>query len=168
MKIRKFLKMKSLLIIAFLLLFNSCAKDEDEKNLQPTIEIITPLMCDVLYFDEEYTYKFKLTDPNGNGLGNFSMDIHHNFNHHVHGDHLPCEMDPKKDQVNPFEKVWVVPLPDDEIEYILEMKITVPSEVEGKEGKIHDYGDYHFHIYTTNIDGYQAFTALEFKLLHED
>ncbi len=157
-----------LAIIFAVTIIAGCAKDEDTEKLQPEIEIISPEMCDTLYFDEAYTYKFKLTDPSGDGFGNLSMDVHHNFDHHTHGDHLPCEMDPKKQPFNPYEEAWIFDLPDDKSEYIFETEITIPSEVEDKEDAYHDYGDYHFHIYVTNNEGYQVFTTFDFKLLYKD
>lgn len=158
-----------LIITAFgMLLFNSCAKDEDTEMLQPKAEIISPMACDTIYFDEVYKYSFKIKDPGDAGLGSLSMDIHHNFNHHAHGDHFSCEMDPIKEPFYPYENVWIFSLPDDRSEYLFETEITIPSKVQGKENSYHDYGDYHYHIYITNNQGYQTFFTLDLKLLYRD
>lgn len=166
--LKQFSYLMTVSIIFALTFLAGCAKEEDTEELQPEIEIISPVVFDTLYFDEPYIYRFKLTNPSGDGLGNLSMDVHHNFNHHAHGDYLPCNMDPKKEPYHPYENVWIFSLPDDQSEYIFETTITIPSKVEGKENAYHDYGDYHYHIYVTNKKGYQTFTALDFKLLYRD
>lgn len=141
----------------------SCVKDNDEEILPPKIELLTPWHCDTIYFDEPATYRFRITDESNVGLGNFSMDIHNNFNHHSHGDHETCAMDPKKDPVHPYEEVWITSLPGNTHEYLLEMEITMPLMKD--QTHEHDQGDYHFHIYVTNAEGYQTFTSLDIKLL---
>lgn len=156
-------------IIAALLLFvivSSCVKDDDKEVLPPEVEILAPWFCDTIYFGEPVVYRFKITDPSNVGLGNFSMDIHNNFNHHSHGAHESCQMDPKKDPVHPFEEVWIVKLPEDKSEYLLEMEITMPLMKDDEHE--HDQGDYHFHIYITNAEGYQTFTSLDIKLLKKE
>lgn len=146
-----------------LLLLASCVKDEDVEIFPPEIEILSPRHCDTVYFDEAVTYRFRILDKSQVGLGNFSMDIHNNFNHHSHGSHISCAMDPVKDPQHPYEEVWIENLPDDKFDYVLEMEISMP--LLKNENQEHDQGDYHFHIYITNTEGYQTFTSLDIKLL---
>ncbi len=163
------MKNYKLLIISLLTAITaaSCVKDnKDEEILPPEIEILAPWYCDTIYFDEEVTYRFRVTDKSGVGLGNFSMDIHNNFNHHSHGSHISCDMDPQKDPVHPFEEVWIESLPDDQSDYLLEMDITIPLMKDDEHE--HDQGDYHFHIYITNAEGYQTFTSFDIKLLKRE
>ncbi len=151
------------LVLSFLA---ACVKDDDKEILPPEIEIISPWYCDTIYFNEPVTYRFKIIDKSEVGLGNFSMDIHNNFNQHSHGSHISCAMDPQKNPVNPYEEVWIVSLPDNEYEYLLEMEITMPLMKDDTHE--HDQGDYHFHIYLTNAEGYQTFTSLDVKLLKRE
>ena len=162
----KYLKGILIVITALPLIFAACAEDEDTVELQPTVELLAPEHCDTIWFDEPFTFKIHISDPGNNGLGALSFDTHHNFNHHTHGSHLPCDMDPEKDAVRPFEEVWIHDLPDDEIDYVFEQEITIPSAA--GEDAYHDYGDYHFHIYVTNSQGYQTFTTLDYKLLYRE
>lgn len=155
-----------LLFLTVSMFFWACAEDEDTVELQPTVEVLSPAYCDTIWFDEPFTFKIRVTDPGKEGLGAVSFDTHHNFNHHTHGSHHPCEMDPKKDAVRPFEEVWIHDLPDDEIDYVFEQEITIPSVA--SEDAYHDYGDYHFHIYVTNSQGYQTFTTLDYKLMYRE
>lgn len=152
-----------ILVLIAGVLWQGCAKDNDTEAMQPGVEILSPMPCDTIYFDEPVTLRFRFTANSSMGLGNLSMDVHNNFNHHSHGSHITCEMDPKKDPVNPYEDMWINPLPDDRSEYVFEKLITVP--LMKNDSLMHDPGDYHFHIYVTNNDGYQTFTSLDFKLL---
>ncbi len=162
----KYLKSTLILVIALPLFFAACAEDEDTVELQPTVELLAPEYCDTIWFDEPFTFKIRVTDPGKEGLGALSFDTHHNFDHHTHGSHLPCDMDPKKDAVRPFEEVWIHDLPDNEIDFVFEKEITIPS-VAGEDA-YHDHGDYHFHIYVTNSQGYQTFTTLDYKLMYRE
>ena len=155
-----------MLFLAVPIMFWACAEDEDTLELQPIVELLAPEFCDTIWFDEPFTFRIRIIDPGKKGLGTLSFDTHHNFNHHSHGAHTSCEMDPEKDAVHPFEEVWIHNLPDDETEFVFEKEITIPS-VAG-EGIYHDYGDYHFHIYVTNTGGYQTFTTLDYKLLYRN
>lgn len=155
-----------ILIASFALLATSCVKEDEGKESYPQVEIVFPAPCEIIYFDEVITYKFRITDEGNSGLGNFAMDIHNNFNHHTHGSHVSCDMDPKKEPENPFENAWVFSLPSEDTEYLLETEIKIPRK--DSDGNEYDYGDYHFHIYVTNNDGYQSFTTLDIKLLPKD
>lgn len=158
-------KITIIIIASLIIALSSCVKENDNQEIFPMVEIISPSPCAILYFDETITYKIRFTDESGSGLGNLAMDIHNNFNHHTHGSHLSCDMDPQKEPVNPYENAWVFSLPSDKSEYIFETEIMIPSK--DGDSNIHDHGDYHYHIYVTNNDGYQSFTTLDIKLLHK-
>ncbi|TCO05415.1 DUF4625 domain-containing protein [Natronoflexus pectinivorans] len=150
----------SLIVVLFV---SSCVKDSDTEAEAPKVDILLPFACDTVYFGEEFTFRLKLTDKNA--LGNLSMDVHNNFNHHSHGDNVTCQMDERKEAIHPYSNAWIHSLPKQR-EYIFEKILTFPKETE--ENNIHDHGDYHFHIYVTNEDGYQVFTTLDIKVLHRD
>jgi hypothetical protein len=147
---------KILFLVQIAVVFHliSCVKkDHGDK---PVIELLSPAPCDTLCFGDAFSFKVRVSDKDG--LGNIKMDIHHNFGHHQHGDHAPCEMDAPKPAVKPYFQEWIFSLPDKENEYVFETSIIFPDEN-------HDTGDYHFHIYTTDNVGYQSFTTLSVKVL---
>jgi hypothetical protein len=156
---------RALIILPILLapFFVACVDEKDTEELQPLVELLSPLPCDTLYFDEPFTFMLKIEDPSQSGLGSLSFDAHNNFNHHSHGSHASCLMDDKKDADNPWEDVWIYTLPDDKTEHVFELEIIVPMQDD--DDNLYDSGDYHFHIYVTNSEGYQAFTSFDFKLL---
>ncbi len=161
------MKKSSIILLTILMFFlHACVKESDEKEAFPEVTILSPLPCDTIYFSEAVTYKIKFTDKSGSGLGNLAMDIHNNFNQHSHGSHQTCDMDPVKEPVTPYENAWVFNLPSDKSEYIFETVIEIPAK--NNDNNSHDYGDYHYHIYVTNNDGYQSFTTLDIKLLHKE
>lgn len=149
--------------ISFLVpLFSGCIEQKDTEEEKPMINWVDPFPCDTLYFGEYVDFELEIMDDSG--LGNLSMDIHHNFGHHDHGAHESCDMDPVKDALNPFSNSWIFPLPDDRVTYLLNESILFPGADE--LGNPFDEGDYHFHIYVTDVDGYQAFTTMDLKILN--
>lgn len=147
-----------------LLLFVSCIDKKDSEAEMPAIELISPLPCDTLYFGENTRFIVNISD--NVGLGNLSMDIHHNFGHHSHGDHESCNMDEVKDPVIPFDETWLFSLPESEQEFVLDTLLTFPDT--NNLGQQYDPGDYHFHIYITDSEGYLTFTTMDVKVLYHD
>jgi hypothetical protein len=149
--------MKKTLYITLIitLVFLGCIKNDGDNQDKPEITLLSPAPCDTIYFDVPFTFQIKISDKDG--LGNIKMDIHHNFGHHQHSDHEPCNMDEPKTAVNPYFNEWIFALPSDEKDYIFQTEITFPNDG-------YDTGDYHFHIYVTDNIGYQSFTSLAIKL----
>lgn len=147
-----------LLIIAFI----SCIDPKNTEEEQPVAEIMSPLPCDTLYFGEPFTFRVSLKD--NTGLGNISFDVHNNFGHHNHGAHESCVFDPAKQAVDPFTESWIYSLPEEENEYVFEQTIQIPAQKTGSGP--YDIGDYHFHIYITDNEGYQVFTTRDVKMLY--
>lgn len=143
------------------LFFLACVEPKDTEEEMPEIELIMPMACDTLLFGESFRFVANISD--NVGLGNLSMDVHHNFGHHSHGDHETCNMDVPKDVVNPFEESWIFTLPEDQKEYMLDTLLILPA----KDGDSLEYdtGDYHFHIYVTDTEGYLIFTTFDVKIL---
>ncbi|MDG5800973.1 DUF4625 domain-containing protein [Marinilabiliaceae bacterium ANBcel2] len=147
--------------VAFLTATTSCSDDNEEDV--PIVTVLNPTPCDTIWFDEPYNYKIEIVT--NSGVGGLSMDVHHNFNHHVHGSHLPCEMDEEKEANNPYLDDWIFDLSNKGEKYVFEREITIPRKDEN--GEEYDYGDYHFHIYVTSEKGDLTFTTLDFKLLEK-
>lgn len=148
----------------FILAYNTtaCIEEKDTELEKPVVELISPSPCDTLYFGESFNFKVKITD--NTGLGNISMDLHNNFGHHNHGNHETCTYDPTKEAVNPYAAEWMFSLPTEKKQHIFDTLIAFPLKYNDTTN--FDFGDYHFHIYVTDNDGYQAFTSLDVKLLY--
>ena len=151
-----------LLLAVFALAASSCIKETNTEEEQPKVELLSPLPCDTLRFGEAFTYRVKITD--NTGLGNISMDLHHNFGHHNHGAHETCSFGPVKDAVDPYSDNWVFALPENELEHVYETQLSLPAMK--NDSTSYDEGDYHFHIYVTDNDGYQVFTTLDLKIMN--
>lgn len=136
----------------------SCIKEKDTLIEKPIVEVISPLPCDTLYFGEEFWFELKLKD--NSGLGNVKMDVHNNFGHHRHGEHEACNMDEIKDAITPYFSEWILGLPSEKLEYILDTLLQIPDTLD------FDTGDYHFHMYVTDDEGYQSFTTMDVKILN--
>jgi len=150
-----------LLVILMLPFFRGCIEQKDTEAERPVVELLSPLPCDTLMFGEDFRYTVRITD--NTGLGNISMDMHNNFGHHSHGDHETCIMDPAKDPVDPYTNSWIFSLPEEKLEYVFDTLLHLPALKD--ENTQWDRGDYHFHIYVTDNDGYQVFTTLDVKVL---
>ncbi len=159
--------MKAIKILSFLLIllviFNSCNKDEIDKE-KPVIDLSIqgafPVNCDTLYFGESFTVKMRFTD--NVELGSFSIDIHHNFDHHSHSTEVTeCTLDPVKTPVNPFVFIQDYDIPAGLSEYVTDVTISVPSACCG----LYDEGDYHFFISMTDHEGWSTQKGLSVKIL---
>jgi len=159
----------TLIFILFLslIVLYSCQKDEIDKE-KPVIDLTIPdafpVNCDTLYFGESFTLKMSFTD--NTELGSFSIDIHHNFDHHSHSTEVTeCELDPVKTPVNPFlfiQDYDIIPYSLNE--YVTDVTILIPS---GDNEGMFDEGDYHFYISLTDAEGWSTQKGLSIKILQK-
>ncbi len=152
--------------LCVLILFSSCGKDKEIDTDKPFIDIsfpeAFPKNCDTIYFGESLNLRILLTD--NSELGTFSIDIHHNFDHHSHSTEVTeCNSDPVKDPVNPFIYIKDFDIPAGLKEHETNLSITIPS---GDGNGIYDEGDYHFFISLTDKEGWSAQKGLSIKMLH--
>ncbi len=150
-----------LLCLLSVLLFACIDQNNTEENM-PKIELVSPMACDTLHFGQSFRFVANISD--NVGLGNISMDAHHNFGHHSHGDHETCNMDDTKDAVNPYEESWIFTLPKNQKEFVLDTLLTLPAKDDSNLD--FDTGDYHFHIYVTDSEGFLIFTTFDVKALY--
>lgn len=151
----------------FLVFLNSCEKGEDIDKQKPEIDLsiqgVFPLNCDTLYFGE--TFNFKVLFRDNVELGSkkaFSIDIHHNFDHHSHSTEVSeCSLEPIKTPVNPFTFIEDYDIPDGIQEYETNLSISIPS---GNGSRLFDDGDYHFFISLTDKEGWSAQKGLSIKM----
>jgi len=146
--------------ITVLLFLGSCSDNEDEIDTQPpvidmSISDAFPTQCAVLQRGKSYDFVALFTD--NFALGSYSLDIHHNFDHHTHSTEVnDCEMAPVKAPVNPWLVIEGFPLPSGEKSYRTKLKLQVPEDI--------DTGDYHFLIKLTDKEGWQTISGISIKV----
>jgi hypothetical protein len=157
MKMRRLVVLSGLMIITALYL--SCDRDESDTEL-PVIFMSGaehfPHNCDTIYVGESFTFRALFTD--NVELGSYSIDIHHNFDHHSHStDMADCPMNPDKSAVDPFLYISQFKIPDGLREYQAIQVIDVPEGI--------DTGDYHLMVRLTDKTGWQAIRGISIKIV---
>ncbi|UTN02636.1 DUF4625 domain-containing protein [Flavobacterium bizetiae] len=155
-------KTKSLIaLLISLLALASCSSDNNEIDTEyPVIDISAsnafPIQCSEITRGQKITFRAKFTD--NAALGSYSLDIHHNFDHHTHSTEVNnCVADPIKKPVNPMLYINSVTIPNGEKSYEAVQEITIPTDI--------DPGDYHFMIRLTDKEGWQTIKGLSIKIL---
>jgi hypothetical protein len=162
------MKHLSVLLIVLTLsihLFSGCTRDEVDM-VKPEIHLdidgAGPLQCDTLYFGEPF--KFRMNFSDNLELGSYSLDVHHNFDHHSHTTEINlCQMDPPKMPVNPWIFIQDFPISKGLTLYEADRWIEIPS---GNGDGEFDEGDYHLVIRVTDQSGWSAYKGLSIKILH--
>lgn len=159
------LKLLTTRIIAFFcvtaFIFASCDSDKNEIDTEyPVIDISAanafPIQCSQVTRGQKITFRAKFTD--NTQLGSYSLDIHHNFDHHTHSTEVNnCETEAVKKPVNPLLYINSVTIPEGQKSYEAIQEITIPTAV--------DPGDYHFMIRLTDREGWQTIKGLSIKVL---
>ncbi|RZJ52167.1 MAG: DUF4625 domain-containing protein [Flavobacterium sp.] len=153
--------LKNLLVVFAAILFNSCSSDNTEIDTEyPVIDITGqnafPIQCSTITRGQKIFFKAKFND--NTALGSYSLDIHHNFDHHTHSTEVSnCETDPVKKAVNPMLFIKSIEIPGDVKTYEASTEIMIPADV--------DSGDYHFMIRLTDKEGWQTIKGLSIKIL---
>lgn len=146
-------------VIAFA--FLSCESDKNEIDTEyPIVDISAanafPVQCSQITRGQKITFRAKFTD--NTELGSYSLDIHHNFDHHTHSTEVNnCESEPVKKPVNPMLYINSVTIPAGQKSYEATQEIMIPADV--------DPGDYHFMIRLTDKEGWQTIRGLSIKVL---
>ncbi|GGF00208.1 DUF4625 domain-containing protein [Flavobacterium limi] len=150
--------MAGVLMFAFII---SCSSDNKEIDTEyPVINISAadafPVQCSTIGRGQTVTFKAVFND--NAALGSYSLDIHHNFDHHTHSTEVEsCEMDAVKKPVKPMLFINNYTIPDGVKSYEATAQITIPADV--------DPGDYHFMIRLTDKEGWQTLKGLSIKIL---
>ena len=148
------------LVLGFLV-FTACSSDNDSVDTEyPVIDISAsntfPLQCSQMNRGQKITFRAAFSD--NAALGSYSIDIHHNFDHHTHSTEvLDCETDPVKKPVKPMLYINSVTIPEGLKKYEAVQEITIPEDI--------DPGDYHFMIRLTDKEGWQTIKGLSIKIL---
>lgn len=159
--------MRILRIAIFSLLVSAACDPVEIDDQKPVIDLAMagafPVSCDTLYLGESFTWKVRFTD--NVELGSYSLEIHHNFDHHAHStEPASCEPDPIKEAVNPFHTIMDFDIPAGSTEYTANESIQIPlSDANGDL----DPGDYHFFISLTDREGWSVQKGLNIKILRK-
>jgi len=162
----KLVKMKlfrnPLLILAAFLFLASCSSDDAEEKDQekPAINIAFeggfPEPCVGLVRGETYTFRAKATD--NVSLAAYSLDIHHNFDHHTHDDQQgDCELEPVKQAVNPWIFMENYSIEGGVRSYEITIELTIPQDI--------DPGNYHCSYSVTDHTGWQSRTSVDITIV---
>jgi hypothetical protein len=151
------------LFFVLVLIVLSCSKtpiDDKKPEIDLSIQGAFPLNCDTLYFGEPFTFKVLFSD--NAELGSYSIDIHHNFDHHSHSTEISnCEMDAKKSPVNPFVLIEDHDIPQGTKQFETSLEITIPD---GNFIGQFDEGEYHLFVSLTDNEGWSAQKGLNIKI----
>lgn len=159
MKITSFKSTFYIVLLALAATMMSCTKntilvdggeDTGVDLTKPTINFKIangfPKACETLKAGDKFTLRVELHD--NQALGSYSVDIHHNFDHHSHSTEVvTCTLDAKKPAVNPLVFIQSYDIPSGSKKYLVEQEITIPAEI--------DKGDYHFMLKVTDKSGWQ-------------
>ena len=143
----------------FALALVSCTEAEIDEE-KPTITVNYaggfPQTCENLSRGQSYTFKAKVTD--NLELASYSIEMHHNFDHHTHDDQEdPCELEPITTAVNPFNFSTNNSVPEGLTSFEIEADVALPAAI--------DTGDYHLALSVTDVTGWQARTAVDVKIV---
>lgn len=141
------------------LLISSCSK-EDTDLTKPVIERdypeAYPRNCDTLFRGRSNTIRAAFSD--NVELGSFSLNIHHNFDHHTHSTEMNdvCSLDPVKEAISPFLYIREYNIPEGLLYYEGQTELIIPDTI--------DTGDYHLMIQLTDKSGWQTMMGLSIKI----
>ncbi|OXA82103.1 protein of unknown function [Flavobacterium aquidurense] len=141
--------------------FTSCDSDKNEIDTEyPVVDTSAanafPIQCSQVTRGQKIIFRAKFTD--NTELGSYSLDIHHNFDHHTHSTEVNnCATEPVKKPVNPLLYINSVTIPVGQKSYEASQEILIPTDV--------DPGDYHFMIRLTDKEGWQTIKGLSIKVL---
>lgn len=153
-------KLKYIAVILLLGFITACKKDETNIDTEyPVIDVTGssafPIQCSTLTRGQKFTFKAKFSD--NVALGSYSLDVHHNFDHHSHSTEVSdCTMDAIKTPVKPFLFINTFQIPSGTSSYEAINEITIPADI--------DPGDYHFLIKVTDKEGWQTLKGISIKI----
>ncbi len=143
-----------------MLLMAACSKDSEKVDTEyPVIDFTWseafPVQCSTIKRGETFVFRARFSD--NVALGSYSLDAHHNFDHHTHSTEVEdCGLDPVKAPVSPFLLIKSVDIPGSPGTYEASLEIAVPDDI--------DPGDYHFMIRVTDKEGWQTMKGLSIKI----
>ncbi|APU11757.1 MULTISPECIES: DUF4625 domain-containing protein [Cellulophaga] len=156
------IKLKYFFFLPLLAIISSCSSDDsnDKDEEKPTISINYtqgfPQPCVQLVKGETYSFRAQVTD--NKALASYSLDLHHNFDHHTHDDQEgECDLFPVKQAANPFIYMENFTVPEGATNYEINVSLTIPNDI--------DTGDYHCAYSVTDKTGWQSRTSIDIKIV---
>ncbi|WP_289064138.1 DUF4625 domain-containing protein [uncultured Zobellia sp.] len=148
--------------LSIILLTAACSSEnsDDIDEEKPTISVNYtegfPQGCALLTRGETYNFRAMVTD--NSELAAYSIDIHHNFDHHTHDDQVTeCELGEDQSPVNPLIFVENYTIEGSLTSYEINISVTIPNDV--------DTGDYHCAYSVTDATGWQSRTSIDIKIV---
>ncbi|MDO6517410.1 DUF4625 domain-containing protein [Zobellia uliginosa] len=143
-----------------LLFLASCSNGDDTEvdDEKPSISLAGgfPQSCSELKRGETYVFKALVSD--NVGLASYSLDVHHNFDHHTHDDQgSQCGLSAIKDAENPMIFMENYAVGSGKTSYEVTIELTIPQDV--------DTGDYHCAYSVTDVTGWQGRTSVDVKIV---
>lgn len=140
----------------------SCSSDDsiNKDEEKPTISINYtegfPQACQELVKGETYIFKAQVSD--NKALAAYSLNIHHNFDHHTHDDQgAQCDLGAIKEANNPFIFIENYSIDNAVTLYEINISVTIPNDI--------DTGDYHCAYSVTDETGWQNRTSIDIKII---
>ncbi len=153
------MKIYILTIILLFLSIVSCTKEEVD-DVKPVIDLtvtdVYPINCSSVQRGSVINFKVQFSD--NKELGSYSIDIHHNFDHHNHSTQVEtCNLDPIKTPISPWTFIQNYSIPSGQKAYTATGTINVPNAI--------DTGDYHFMYKVTDQSGWQTINGFSIKIV---
>ena len=134
---------------------NDSVKDEERPTITVDYSAGFPQGCETLQRGETYTFTARVTD--NLALASYSLDLHHNFDHHTHDDQgATCDLEPVKTAVNPLIYMENFSLDNSPTEYEIQIEVSIPEDI--------DTGDYHCAYSVTDETGWQSRTSIDIEI----
>lgn len=147
--------LKATIISLSLCALYACSGTDMTYPVITSIGVPNPIDCQVYKRGESIKFSYVFTDDTE--LGSFNIEIHNNFDHHTHGtSSAECEMEAKKNPVNPWVYNQDFVIPQGTTTYDADFEINIPADA--------DAGDYHFMIRLTDRAGWQQIKAMGIKI----
>ena len=117
--------------------------------------VANPVDCQVYQRGDTIAFCYAFAD--NDQLGNYNIEIHHNFDHHTHSTSAAeCPQEQDKTPVRPWVYNRSFAIPAGSSSYVARVKIVIPATI--------DTGDYHFMIRLTDQAGWQQLRSMAIKI----
>lgn len=142
-------------------LLSACGGSDDDHDMTlPTISgegiVANPIDCQQYRRGETIPFQYVFRD--NVALGNYNIEIHHNFDHHTHGTSaITCEQEAKKAPVKDWKYNQSFPIASGATLFTARQDIAIPTDI--------DPGDYHFMIRLLDAAGNQQLKAMAIRIV---
>lgn len=130
--------------------------DEEKPSISVNYADGFPQACQTLERGKSYSFRAKVTD--NVALASYSLNIHHNFDHHTHDDQgAQCKLGTIKEAVNPLLFIGNHTIENGATSYEINISVTIPDDI--------DLGDYHCAYSVTDQTGWQSRTSVDINII---